>query len=88
MKKFFAVIAMAAASLLLCAGNVSICGAGYGRHDIKAIINRALVRQSVTYQYANIGEFPDYAKYKDSKVLIICSSTSSAFSIISAPGLR
>ena len=58
----------------ICAGNVSICGTGYGRHDIKAIINRALVRQDVTYQHTNIGEFPDYAKYRDSKVLIICSS--------------
>ena len=60
----------------ICAGNVSICGAGYGRHDIKAITNRALVRQNVTYQHTNIGEFPDYAKYKDSKVLIVCSSSS------------
>lgn len=75
MKKFFVFIAIAS-SLLLCAGNVSICGAGYGRHDIKAITNRALVRQNVTYQHTNIGEFPDHAKYKDSKVLIICSSTS------------
>ena len=67
---------MAFAAVLLGAGNVSICGTGYGRHDIKAIINRVLVRKDVTYQYTNIGEFPDYAKYKNSKVLIICSSSS------------
>ena len=75
MKKFSVFIAIIS-SLLLCAGNVSICGSGYGRHDIKMIINRALVRQNITYQYTNIGEFPDYAKYKNSKVLIICSSSS------------
>lgn len=75
MKKFSIFISIIS-SLLLCAGNVSICGAGYGRHDIKAIINRALVRESVTYQHTNIGEFPDYEKYKESKVLIICSSSS------------
>ncbi len=66
----------ALAAVLLSGGNVSICGTGYGKHDIKAIINRALVRENVTYQYTNIGEFPDYAKYKNSKVLIVCSTSS------------
>lgn len=66
----------ALAAVLLSGGNVSICGTGYGTHDIKAIINRALVRENVTYQYTNIGEFPDYAKYKNSKVLIVCSTSS------------
>ena len=61
-------------AFVLCAGNVSICGAGYGRHDIKIIINRVLVRQNVIYQHKNIGEKLEYDKYKNSKLLIICSS--------------
>lgn len=62
------------AVIALHAGNVSICGTNYGRHDIKQIINRVLVRRDVIYQHADIGTQLNYDKYKDSAMLIVCSS--------------
>ena len=62
------------AVIALHAGNVSICGTNYGRHDIKQIINRVLVRKDVIYQHADIGTQLNYDKYKDSAMLIVCSS--------------
>lgn len=79
MKKFLAVLMMAAAGMSLCGADVAICGAGYGRYEINQITDNVLKRKDVKFTFENIGEFPDYAKYKDSKLLIIATNSKKKF---------
>ena len=76
MKKTLFGLAAFLAALAVSAGNVQLCGNSYGVHEIKLLINKAVVREDVIYQYQKTGDCIDFTKLPDCKVLIVASSVS------------
>ena len=70
---------MALSAIIAAAADVVICGSGYGRHEIGQIVNKVLKRKDVKFTFENIGEFPEYAKYQKSKLLIVASEAKRKF---------
>jgi len=76
MKKTWFVLAAVLTALTVSAGNVQLCGSSYGKHEIKLLVNKAVVREGVIYQHQIVGENIDFKKLPDCKVLIVASSVS------------
>lgn len=78
MKKF-TICLIALSAIIAVAADVAICGSNYGKHEIDQITSKVLKSKDVTCSHENIGNFPEYAKYKDSKLLIVASEAKRKF---------